>query len=243
MKKISTFFLALSLILIISCDNNSSTEIDSNRFIEGRVVDHNGNGLSDIPIAISYGVDFYNLDGNYIDSLSYKLVDNPSQTTISFFLSSDNQTKLWVEDYYSNDTSIVLIDQLLEAGVHHIDWDIKDSSGRYVKNGVYNFCLEIDTLLKRSIAIGTYNYKNCLASEVNSFVTTDSNGDFTIDKLELIPTYLDSTIYGAEGDSVVRKFSNYINLWAINDQSNSNSSIDSLHVDPEEESDEIVISF
>ena len=76
---------------------------------------------------------------------NYHNLFNP-QTTISFSLSHSSMVNLSIYDINGRLVNSLSNSGKLNAGIHSIKWDSKDSFGQSVTSGVYFYKLEVDGL-------------------------------------------------------------------------------------------------
>lgn len=243
MKKSITIITTILflLLLIVSCD--SSTASKETEIIRGKVVDEDGSSISDAKIAVSLYTTVFDTTNQIIDSIQTEHKSLPFNDTIGFFnIISGTHFKLWVKNNRNQNAEKVLLDTIMTSGWHQVPWDLKNSEGKYVKNGSYNYILEIDTLTHTKKMFTTHAYDHVAEDDIVYYTHTDNKGNFQINKHDFIIN--DSLEYWVKRDSLgTMKFSGYIKVWAIkNENTNAtNSFADSISINPNQESDDFQI--
>lgn len=67
-----------------------------------------------------------------------------SSTTIGFMLEETSHVELWIENAYQTRV-ITLVDEEREAGNYEVSFDMVDSNGNRLPNGLYTYHLETDS--------------------------------------------------------------------------------------------------
>lgn len=172
MKKVSLWVcLFFILALMVSGCNLLSSGDDSsnNAVIRGTVTDPAGQPL--------VGVKFF---------IEYYTQSNPAKpaTSISFNLPETTSLKAWVTPFFSSDTVIVLIDDILERGDHTVVWNAKNSSGLFVPGNFYYAHIKTpDSYSKKQLFFNYFN--NNMYSVYQELAVTDSFGKYSININEL----------------------------------------------------------
>jgi hypothetical protein len=76
-------------------------------------------------------------------------------TTISFSLVETSHVDLWIENAYQTKV-LTLVDEEREAGNYEVSFDMIDSNGNRLPDGIYTYHLKVDDdSLSRILILGT----------------------------------------------------------------------------------------
>lgn len=216
--KVSSIYLTLFLTIIMLLSSCSNTETEDKYFyLKGTVKDASGNPVENAIIQLGYDMD--------------TLKSRPT-TPISFFVNGNQHVKLWITRKSDNELVKTLLDTNLTSGVHSTNWDLKNQTGKYVRNGIYMYNLMTDSdgtvtsrvYLKDNIDSQPY-------AELDFYAKSNQKGQFQIDLSQLAVGESFVNVNEA-GDTLSNlTISPNVKIWAILPD-NSRSIIKTIKVQP-----------
>jgi len=211
--KVSTIYLTLFLTIVMLLSSCSNTETEDKYFyLKGTVKDAAGNPVENAIIQLAYDMDTLKSRAD----------------TISFALPYSQHVKLWITRKSDNEIVKTLLDTNLSAGLHSTSWNLKNQSGKYVRNGIYMFYLKTDSS-------GTISKKVHLRDNINSqtyaeldyYAKSNQKGQFQIDLSQLAV----GESFETDDSLVFLTISPNVKIWAILPD-NSRSVIKTIKVQP-----------
>ena len=206
----------LAAFFVFSCTTSTSPDVEGNN-IGGFVYDDSGHPIADAGILLSYNTD---------------LDPQRPQTSISFQLSQSYHVTIWITKQSQSDTIIVLLDSILPAGAHSVEWNAQDREGIQVLNGFYDCHLTAnDHHSIIPILLNQMYYNETSGYHFNA--VTDNDGFFSIPQADLPFNSENNEMDWYNGDGVYAgtvSVNRYISIWALHPEYNTPVSIDSVYV-------------
>lgn len=154
------FLVSLLVLLLVTCNSH-----EDNSAIRGYVKDSNGNPIQNAKIVLN---------------LSWPI--SSGKTTIQYMLPQASPVKLWVEEECSGDTVRVLVDANQTEGSYSIYWDGRNGDGLVIKDGLYHFHYDTDSLVNSFAHINVVDYEVRSFDEIEPYTYSDDDGYFEIDQ-------------------------------------------------------------
>ena len=162
-------YLFIALLLFLGCDDDP-VSVQNNQLIRGYVYDNAGTPIENAYIFLGY---------------EHPYVINRPYMFISFDMPQSGNVNIWVENECNEIVSIIVDNELFEAGTFTETWDSLNSDGLMVLDGLYELHISVnDVVSSQNIVLVTHPPPNS-SSDGYSIRCVDENGELVCEYLAL----------------------------------------------------------
>ena len=228
----------IGLLAFVSCSRSTKPKEQKSSLMRGKVINASGKAISNAAIMLTYN--FESIDsstafkdhGSNVSAKFLPRLNRPNPYThLSFTLPEACHVKLWVSNYYYEDTVKILVDESRPAGTITVSWDGKNEEGKLVVNGVYYYNIACGDYSDKKAMILSFSYLGYSSPDsLEHHALTNNDGYFEISQ-DCLPFGVESVetdSMGAPIGTIV--ISREINIWALHN-SYSPACVESVFVD------------